>query len=261
MTSTTASSNAPLIRKLARWLAPLALLLAIVAGMLLAVGPLGWRAGWWHFRVALQTLMPWAAYCAIAALCVGLAAIVTGAWSRYSPMRGWIAVLAFAIGGIVAYVPWHYNGMRGMVPNDITTDLDNPPAYVAVLARRRADKSQNNGEYKPAKAEQQRRNYPDIAPVWLDLPPARAFDRALAAAKELGWTIVATDPAAGRIEASEKSRWFGFVDDIVVRVTTNGSGSRIDVRSSSRLGTGDFGVNVRRVRRYLAALREGARQP
>ncbi len=143
------------------------------------------------------------------------------------------------------------------MPNDITTDLENPPPYVAALAQRKADNSQNTGEYKGAKiAEQQRKNYPDIAPVTLDVPPAAAFDRALAAAKKLGWTIATTDPEAGRIEASEKSRWFGFTDDVVIRVTPNGSGSRIDVRSSSRVGTGDFGVNAARVRKYLAALRE-----
>jgi len=74
----------------------------------------------------------------------------------------------------------------------------------------------------------------------------------------MGWTIVAADEAAGRIEASERSRWFGFTDDIIVRVTASGSGSRVDVRSSSRLGRSDFGVNAARVRAYLAELRETA---
>ena len=71
----------------------------------------------------------------------------------------------------------------------------------------------------------------------------------------MGWTIVAADDAAGRIEASDRSRWFGFTDDIVVRITPSGSGSRIDLRSSSRLGRSDFGVNAARIETYLAALR------
>jgi uncharacterized protein (DUF1499 family) len=77
----------------------------------------------------------------------------------------------------------------------------------------------------------------------------------LAAAKSQGWTIVKTDPAAGTIDADQQSRWFGFTDDIAVRITPNGSGSRIDVRSASRQGRGDFGVNAVRVGGYLAALR------
>jgi uncharacterized protein (DUF1499 family) len=71
----------------------------------------------------------------------------------------------------------------------------------------------------------------------------------------MGWTIVADDDTKGRIEASDRSRWFGFTDDIVIRITPSGSGSRVDVRSSSRLGRSDFGVNAARVRAYLGALR------
>jgi len=202
--------------------------------------------------------MPWAAYSGLAAMAVAILAVLFGRRS----LRGWpiaAAAMAFVVGAAIAYVPWHYNQLRGSGPNDITTDLDIPPPFAAVLAQRKADNSQNNGEYKGAKAvELQRRNYPDIAPVTLDLPPPAAFDRALAAAKRLGWAIVETDKEAGRIEASEKSRWLGFTDDVVVRVAPAAAGSRIDVRSSSRVGTGDFGVNAARVRRYLAALRAGS---
>ena len=89
----------------------------------------------------------------------------------------------------------------------------------------------------------------------LALPREAAFDRALDAAQRMGWTIVAADDTTGRIEASDRSRWFGFTDDIVIRITPEGSGSRVDVRSSSRLGRSDFGVNAARIRVYLAALR------
>jgi uncharacterized protein (DUF1499 family) len=74
----------------------------------------------------------------------------------------------------------------------------------------------------------------------------------------MGWTILAADPQAGRIEASQQSFWYGFTDDIVIRVAAAGSGSRIDIRSSARHGRSDFGVNAARVRRYLAALRKSA---
>src|SRR5438477_12256128 len=76
MTSTTATPSAmPRGLGLVRRLPLLALLLALAAGLLLAAGPLGWRAGWWHYRVGFFTLMPWAAYCGLAAMAVALAAL------------------------------------------------------------------------------------------------------------------------------------------------------------------------------------------
>ena len=258
---TTTAEPAPTTERWRRWLrlAPLvALLLAITAAALLALGPLGWRVGWWHFRFAFFSLMPWAAYCGLAAMAMAVLALLFGRRSIAGRQIA-IGVIAFLIGAAIAYVPWQYSEMRGMVPNDITTDLQNPPPYVAVLALRKAANAANTGEYKGAKtAEQQQRSYPDIAPAMLALPPAEAFARALATARQLNWTIVETDPGAGRIEASDRTRWFGFTDDIVVRVAAADAGSRIDVRSSSRIGTGDFGTNAARVRAYLKALREGS---
>ena len=111
----------------------------------------------------------------------------------------------------------------------------------------------------PAIAAQQQKAYPDIAPLTLPLAPAKAFDLALATARTMPrWNVTASDPASGRIEASQASFWFGFVDDIVIRVTPAGEGSRIDIRSVSRQGKGDLGVNADRVRAYLAALKAAA---
>ena len=100
----------------------------------------------------------------------------------------------------------------------------------------------------------QQKSYPGIEPATLETPPAQAFDKALATATTKGWTIVKSDASAGIIEAYDRSRWFGFTDDIAVRVTSSGAGSRIDIRSHSRQGRGDFGVNAARVRGFLAGL-------
>jgi uncharacterized protein (DUF1499 family) len=70
--------------------------------------------------------------------------------------------------------------------------------------------------------------------------------------------VVASDPAAGRIEANETTRWFRFTDDVVIRVAPDGAGSRVDVRSVSRVGRSDFGVNAGRIRAYTAALKARA---
>jgi uncharacterized protein (DUF1499 family) len=229
--------------------------LAILALVTLAVGPLGWRLGWWHFRFAFAWLMPYAAYAAIAAAAISLLALVFG-WSHLGGRGIALAAVGLVVGVAIAYVPWQYDRLRNTVPpiHDITTDTDNPPAFVAALKLR--PKDANTVAYEGAAvAGKQRAAYPDIAPVKVALAPAEAFKRALAAANAMpGWTVVDNDPAAGRIEANETSRWFRFTDDVVIRVTADGAGARIDVRSVSRVGRSDFGVNAARVRAYTAAL-------
>jgi uncharacterized protein (DUF1499 family) len=228
--------------------------LAILALIVLAVGPLGWRLGWWHFRFAFAWLMPYAAYGAIAAAAISLLAIVFG-WSHLGARGIALAAVGIVVGAAVAYMPWQYDRLRTQVPpiHDITTDMDNPPAFVAALKLR--PKDANTVAYEKDVAGKQRAAYPDIAPVKAKLAPAEAFKRALDAANAMpGWAVVDSDPATGRIEANETSRWFRFTDDVVIRVTADGTGSRIDVRSVSRVGRSDFGVNAARVRAYTAAL-------
>ena len=243
-------------RSLVRHAPLLALALAMIAVALLTLGPIGWRAGWWHYRVAFLSLMPWAACFGIAALIVSALTLLLG--RLQIERRGIaVAVLAFAVGGLIAYVPWHYDRIRRTVPriHDITTDPDNPPAFVAVVPLREAA-GPDRVAYEGAKiAKLQQQAYPDIVPMTLALPPSKAFARVLDTARQMGWTIDAVDDAAGRIEASDRSRWFGFIDDIVIRVSPSGEGSRIDVRSASRVGGGDFGVNAARIETYLSALR------
>ena len=106
----------------------------------------------------------------------------------------------------------------------------------------------------------QRAAYPDLAPLTLVLPADQAFAQALALAREKGWVIVASVPAEGRLEATTSSLLYGFTDEVVVRVKASEGGARVDVRSRSRLGRMDRGVNAQRIRAYLAALDERAEQ-
>ena len=113
---------------LLRYAPVFALVLATIAVALLALGPIGWRAGWWRFRFAFLNLMPWAAYFGVAALVVSALTLLLG--RARIELRGIaVAVLAFAVGGLIAYVPWHYDRIRQAVPpiHDITTDPENPP--------------------------------------------------------------------------------------------------------------------------------------
>jgi uncharacterized protein (DUF1499 family) len=90
----------------------------------------------------------------------------------------------------------------------------------------------------------------------LPQPPARAVQLAQQVAKDMGWEILAVVPSEGRVEATDTTWYFGFKDDVVVRVQPDSTGSRVDVRSESRVGGGDTGTNARRVRAYLARLHE-----
>jgi uncharacterized protein (DUF1499 family) len=167
-----------------------------------------------------------------------------------------VAAAIALVAGLAAFaVPWSLERRARSVPpiHDITTDTEDPPRFVAVLPRRAG--AANAPEYEGAKvAAQQKRAYPDIAPIRLPQPADRGFERALAAARSLGWEIVAVEPKEGRIEATDTTRWFGFKDDVVIRVRPDGAGSRIDVRSKSRVGRSDVGANADRIRRFRSTL-------
>jgi uncharacterized protein (DUF1499 family) len=138
--------------------------------------------------------------------------------------------------------------------HDITTDTDHPPQFVALLAVRQ--KAPNGTAYGGARiAQAQKAAYPDIAPARLGTPPDQAFDRALDAAQRMGWKIIAADKAEGRIEATATTFWLRFKDDVVIRIAAAGSGSRLDIRSMSRVGRNDFGANAKRIRAFLQQLR------
>ena len=203
--------------------------------------------GLWTFRTGFQLLRD-AVYGGVAGAALALVALV--ATSR----RG-LAVLALVLGLAAALPPWQMQRSARALPpiHDISTDTDDPPPFVAVAPLRR-DASNPVAYGGPEIAAQQKKAYPDIKPAVLSMPPAQAFDRALAAARAQGWEIVATVPAEGRIEATDTTRWFGFKDDVVIRVRPDPKGAKVDVRSVSRVGRGDVGANAARIRRFRSAL-------
>lgn len=199
-------------------------------------------------------LLSWGAWTGLAAFAIALAAAwITRPATR---RRGFALALAGVVIGAAAFgVPFAMlQSAKRMPPiHDVTTDTDNPPRFVAIVPMRTG--SPNSSEYQGESiSKQQRAAYPDVQPARLAVPPDAAFERALSAARELGWQIVAAVPSEGRIEATDTTRWFGFKDDIVIRVTSSGTGSRVDVRSVSRLGEGDLGKNAARIRAYLRGL-------
>jgi uncharacterized protein (DUF1499 family) len=199
------------------------------------------------------TVLKWAVYGALATLVLAVAGLIVAArrWSSKTPALVALVLALISLGSVGA-LAWKASRLPAI--HDVTTDLMQPPPFLAVLPLRTG--TPNPVEYGGAEiADKQRTAYADVQPLIVNVPPPRAFDRALAAAKSLGWEIVASDPGGGRIEATDTTFWFGFKDDVVVRVVAQPNGSRIDVRSLSRVGVGDLGANAARIRRYLAAVR------
>lgn len=227
----------------------------VVAGCILAAlvsGP-GYQADLWHYRTGFAILR-WSVYVCIGAAIVALAGSAL-AFARGERRTAAIGGAATLLGLALIVTSWNLQTTAGQVPriHDITTDTQNPPQFVALAELRKA--TPNGPEYAGEKvAAEQRKAYPDIQPLLLPDPPARAFERALAAARAMGWDIVADSASDGRIEATDTTRWFRFKDDVVVRVAPNGTGSRVDVRSKSRMGRSDIGANARRIRAYLEKL-------
>jgi uncharacterized protein (DUF1499 family) len=249
--------NADTVRTI-RTLSPFAVggfILALLAGLTEIAAGWGTRWGFWDYRAGLLILR-FAAYAGIA--CGVLSLIGCAATWPGGSRRGmaWAAA-GLLIALIVILIPWSAGQRARQVPaiHDITTDPENPPRFAALLAVRNA--SANKAEYGgPEVAARQRAAYPDIAPLELAVPPGRAFTLAADAARSLGWQLAGADEKEGRIEATDTTFWFGFKDDIVIRVTPNAGGSRVDVRSVSRVGRSDLGTNAKRVRGYLKKIRE-----
>jgi uncharacterized protein (DUF1499 family) len=223
-------------------LRPLTLVLALAAVLLLAASGPGVRFDIWSYRVGLG-LFRWAAYLGIAA---ALFAVIVLALPRTRRAGVSAPVLGLVLGLVVFYVPFQFQRTARSVPsiNDITTDTEHPPQFMTAAR-----------PYPGAPfARQQQAAYPELRSLTLAMPPPEAFARALAAAEAMGWEVVGREAESGRIEAVDTTRWFGFKDDIAIRVAAADGGSRIDVRSKSRVGRNDLGTNARRVRAYLQRL-------
>lgn len=230
----------------------LACAIAAVGLALLGVAGPAYRIGVLSLPSAF-TLFRWAAYAGLVATSAGLLA-GTLAYRRGARVATFLAAMG-VLGGIAGFgIPFAWQREARSAPpiHDITTDLERPPTFDAIVPLR-AD-APNSLERPSELSEQQRRGYPDLTPLTLSASSDQVFDRALAAAQQAGWVIVTADKSQGRIEASDTTRWFGFTDDVVVRLTPWGAGTRVDVRSVSRVGGSDVGTNARRIRQYLAAL-------
>lgn len=226
------------------------LILSLLAAAAAIGAGAGSRLGWWHFRQGFEILR-WAAYTGMTGVVLSAAGAVLS--RRGGERPGFILALAgIAVGALTFGVPANAYRTARQVPaiHDITTDTENPPKFVSILPLRKD--APNPAEYGgPEIAEKQRSAYPDIRPIVTGVPPVQAYETALAAAGRMGWEMIDGNRAEGRIEAVATTRLFGFKDDVVIRIVpAENGGSRIDIRSVSRVGRSDVGANACRIREF-----------
>ena len=231
-------------------------ILTTVGVLLLILSPVGYRLGWFGVPIALLRLIPLGVLVCALGLVVSLAAIVRTpagvGWSEViAPWAAVVVSIAASVIPIMGLV--HARQVPGI--HDITTDTDMPPAFVALAPNRIA--APNGLEYGGAQvAAEQKKAYPDVVTMFSKLSPDALFARARKEAQDFGWQIADASDSQLRIEAVDTTLLYGFKDDIVVRIRADADGSRLDVRSASRVGHSDLGANAARIRKFLARVKD-----
>ena len=164
-------------------------------------------------------------------------------------------IMALLLSTIAIAIPLSMLNKGKSVPpiHDISTDLVNPPEFVAI-APLRAD-APNPVEYAGVEvATQQRAAYPELQTLNYTQSKSELVEATKQAIDHLGWQLVNIDTNQGIIEATDRTMWFGFKDDVIVRITDNGSKRLVDIRSKSRVGGSDLGKNAERIHKLIEEL-------
>lgn len=242
------------------WWTKTILMGSLAAGVLLVIGAAGSRFEIWPFGVGFQV-----AAAGIALAVVGAAWGVVGlivALRRPQPVGVPSLGLALVICAIVlGSFALQLVRLFTLPPiHQVTTDIVDPPGFDAIASLR--PEGSNPHTYDPAQpilegtlAEAQQGAWPELASLHSGLGRDAALDRAMDTLERMGMAIVNIDRAQGLVEATDTTFWFGFKDDMVVRVRSTGEGSVVDARSVSRVGVADLGANARRVLGFLERFR------
>ena len=229
---------------------------AVILLIILVTGPLGYKFSMVPLQPSLVSLLIAVAGGALVFL-IGLVYLVIAMRSDLGRNRN-LVIVSMILGLIPVGIIGPQMAAAGDVPpiHDITTDTANPPGFVAIVPLR--ENAPNGYEYGVTEAWPAEKlgattmeAYPDLKPIESDLSVADAVDRTEDALRAMGLDIVAVDKDAGLVEATATTFWFGFKDDMVVRIVGSGQGSRIDLRSMSRVGQSDVGANAARITDFV----------
>ena len=241
----------------------LATLSIFLVPLYFAVAAFGSKFGLWSWKIGFgKMVFKGGAPVLLTGVAIGVLALLA-AFIKPRRTGGFIvAALAIAIplGGMAKAKSVRATGAKLPFIHDVTTDTQDVPTFSAeLLAQRALLKKPNSAKYIGKKDRREKklvsvlqaRDYPDIRPIISPDAPALAYEKALDAVKDLGWALVITDREAGIIEATDTTFWFGFKDDVVIRIRPSaGGGSVIDMRSLSRVGGSDLGANAERIRAF-----------
>ena len=236
--------------KVLAWFSVLAL---VAAALLMAAAGPAYRWEWIGLGEAFNLLRN-GVYAATAAVALSVLVLLISAITK----RGGIAFVAITVliaTAALLYMPWQQwqRAQQAPVIHDITTDTQHPPAFVALREEREA--APNGLDYPgDDTAEQQRAAYPNVQPLVVEAPATTVLAAAQAEVEAAGWEIA--EITQNRLEATAVTRWFGFEDDVVIRLTEQGESTQVDMRSASRLGASDVGTNALRIESFLNALRK-----
>ncbi len=226
---------------------------SVVAAALLPLGALGTRFGLWSISTGF-VLLASGTVLASMGLVTGIAGIIAAHRRRRSQDKLGV-YLGTAICALILSLMGlqFYKAMVAPQIHDISTDVIDPPQFDHIVALRGPDANTLEFDAQTI-APRQRVYYPWVQTLRTQLAPDAAIARAVQVLKRMGLVIVNVDGQAGRVEATATTFWFGFKDDVVVRIrSAGGGGAFVDIRSVSRVGLSDLGVNARRIRRFLEA--------
>ena len=235
------------------WWSRAVLLGAVAATALLPIGALGSRLGLWGIGTGIQFLRVGGWLAVIVALIAIVAVAV--AWRRRQPKD----LRASTVGLVICLLAAGYVGQLqysfATVPpiHHVSTDTEDPPPFIEVVGLRGTGSNSLDFDAETT-APLQAEFFPWVVPLTMPAQPEAAFAKALAALQGMGLEIVAEHPQQGLIEATATTFWFGFKDDVAVRVRPHPQGAQVDVRSISRVGRSDGGVNAKRIGEILRRL-------
>jgi hypothetical protein len=191
------------------------------------------------------------------------------------------AVVALGIPALGLAYGYHVRSRAADIPpiHDVSTNAEDPPQYSPAVMRLRQASGANpvqppttplgsiEAYQSPRFADQSSRTvadlakeaYPELQTLLVRADQRRLFEVLVEEARARGWQIHASDPGRGHLEATAETFWFGFKDDVAVRVRPGGAPGtlQVDARSTSRVGLSDLGTNAARLSDYLEAVAAG----
>ena len=261
-----------------RLLVRIALLLSLAMPIYFMAAALGVKFGLWHWRFGLGTLIVgWGPWLLGAAALLAFIALIAAVIRRPREGLG-LAVIALVVPAVGLGYFYDVRGRSQAIPpiHDVATQIEDPPIFSPRIMAERAQSGANpvhpltaklatiEAYQTPRFADQADRTvgelgkeaYPQLRPLSVAATPERLFEVLAKEARDRGWTIVTNDPSSGRLEATAETFWFGFKDDVAVRVRPAGPPGRwiVDARSTSRVGLSDLGANAARLTDYLSAV-------